>query len=218
MDHRKVMSFDLDGTITDISFADSVWLEGIPSLYAHKNDVSFVEARRTVLSEYDEIGRDRLEWYNLGYWIKKLGLDVPPDGILRSYQKRIKLFPEVPAVLEEFKNNGFRMIIVTNARREFVDLELEKTKMIHYFERVFSATSDFKLIKNSTHVYNEVCSICSVSPCEMVHVGDDQSFDFDVPKKLGIRAFYLDRSGKYSGKSTVHSLSELSRKIVKQTG
>jgi len=135
------MSFDLDGTITDISFVNSVWLEGIPSSYALKHDISFAEAKRSVLSEYNKIGRKRLEWYDLDYWIKKLDLDVSPEGILRSYQHRIKLFPEVPTVLKEFRNKGFRMVVVTNARREFVDLEFEKAKIKHHFEHIFSATS-----------------------------------------------------------------------------
>jgi len=48
----------------------------------------------------------------------------------------------------------------------------------------------------------------------MVHVGDDQSFDFDTPKRLGIIAFYLDRTGEHLGESTIHSLGELSEKIL----
>jgi len=216
-DNIRVVSFDLDGTITDISFVNSVWLEGIPRLYALKNGVSFADAKRTVMSEYNKVGRNRLEWYDLRHWIEKLGLDVSPNGILSSFQHRIKLFPEVPAVLKEFTKSGFRLIIVTNARREFVDLELEKTKIEHYFERVFSATSDFGLIKKTVSIYQKVCRICDISPYEMIHVGDDQSFDFETPNELGIIAFYLDRTGEHSGESTVHSLRELRGKIADRT-
>jgi HAD superfamily hydrolase (TIGR01493 family) len=216
-DNIRVMSFDLDGTLTDISFVNAVWLEGIPRLYALKNGVPLADAKRTVVSEYNKVGRKRLEWYDLRYWIEKLGLSVSPKEILSSFQHRIKLFPEVPAVLKDFKNSGFRLVIVTNARREFADLELEKTKIEHYFERVFSATSDFGLIKKTVGVYQTVCRICDISPHEMVHVGDDQSFDFDIPNMLGIMAFYIDRTGEHSGESTVHSLRELSGKIADRT-
>ncbi len=216
-DSVRVISFDLDGTLTDMSFVNSVWFEGIPRLYAIKNGISFEDARETVTGEYNKIGRKRLEWYDLRYWIEKLGLDASPEEILNSFRHRIKLFPEVLEVLEGFASSGFRLIIVTNARREFADLELQETRVEHYFERVFSATSDLGLIKKATSTYQEVCRICDISPQEMVHVGDDQNFDFNVPRMLGIKSFYLDRTGKHSGDSTVHSLRELSEKILKRT-
>lgn len=210
----RVVSFDLDGTVTDVSFVDSVWLEGMPRLYAVKNGLSFEDARSVVTREYGKVGRERLEWYDLSYWIARLGLPVSAGEVLSSFEHRIRVFPEVPEVLEGFRDGGYRLIIVTNARREFVDLELERTGIGQYFERVFSSTSDFGLIKKTVSLYRKVCSLCDVSPEEMVHVGDDLRFDFDVPSKLGIRAFYLDRTGRHSGDHVVHSLRELGKELA----
>jgi HAD superfamily hydrolase (TIGR01549 family) len=217
MASARIVSFDLDGTLTDISFVDSVWLEGMPRRYALKNDVPFEVAKGRVMSEYGKVGREKLDWYDLGYWIRRFGLDVSPEEVLSSFQHRIMVYPEVHDVLEMLRDMGFRLIIVTNARREFADLELEKTKILPYFERVFSSTSDFGLIKNSVSVYRKVCSICDVLPSEVVHVGDDSCFDFDVPSKLGIISFYLDRTGKHSGEFVVSSLKELSQKLAGST-
>jgi HAD superfamily hydrolase (TIGR01549 family) len=213
----KVVSFDLDGTITDISFVDSVWLEGIPRLYAVKNGLSFEDAKKIVTGEYGKVGRERVEWYNLSYWIDKLGLDVSPWKVLSSYQHKIRVYPEVPEVLEEFRDRGLRLVVVTNAHREFADLELEKTRIGNYFERVFSSTSDFGLIKKSVSLYEKVCSLSDISPGEMIHVGDDRCFDFEVPNRLGIRAFYLDRTGEHSGDYVIHTLRELNEKLGDQT-
>ncbi len=210
----RTVSFDLDGTITDISFVDSVWLEGMPRSYALKNGVSFEDAKKHVMTEYNKVGRERLEWYDLNYWIEKLGLDVSPKGILGSFQNEIRMFPEVLEVLKDLRKRGLRLIIVTNARREFVDLELERTNIENYFERVFSSTSDFGLVKNTVNLYQKVCNVCDVSPEEIIHVGDDQLFDFDVPNKLGITAFYLDRTGEHSGEFVIHTLKELSGKLA----
>jgi putative hydrolase of the HAD superfamily len=189
----------------------------MPRQYALKKDIPFDVAKRRVMSEYGKVGKEKLEWYDLSYWIRRFGLDVSPEEILSSFQHRIMVYPEVHDVLEMLREKGFSLIIVTNARREFADLELEKTKILPYFERVFSSTSDFGLIKNAVSVYRKVCSICDVLPDKVVHVGDDRRFDFDVPSKLGIMAFYLDRTGKYSGKSVVSSLKELSRKLARST-
>jgi putative hydrolase of the HAD superfamily len=34
-----------------------------------------------------------------------------------------------------------------------------------------------------------------VPPSQMIHVGDHYEFDFLVPQKLGMKAYYLDRNG-----------------------
>jgi HAD superfamily hydrolase (TIGR01549 family) len=186
-------------------------------LYSIKHGVAFDEAKKFVTSEYGKVGRERLEWYDISYWIRKLDLDVSPEQVLESYQQRIGVFPEVTGVLDMLKHMGLRLIIVTNARREFVDLEIKKTKIGPYFEQVFSATSDFGLIKNAPDIYEKVCTICKVTPKEMIHVGDDRRFDFEVPRELDIEAFYLDRTGKHSGAFVIHSLTELSPKLTAGT-
>lgn len=216
MQSTKMVSFDWDGTIADISFVNSVWLEGVPRSLVSKNHVSLEDAKRLVTSEYAKVGRERLEWYDLQYWIERFDLDVSREELLNSYQDKIKIYPEVVEVLESFSRSGLRLVVVSNARREFIDLELEKTHIQHFFEQVFSSTSDFGLVKTTVGPYREVCRICGISPGEVVHVGDDRRFDFDVPTSLGIRSFYLDRTGKESGESIVHTLTELKEKLVKQ--
>ena len=210
----KIVSFDLDGTITDTSFVDSVWLEGIPRLYALEKNLPLEDAKRLVKREYDKIGRERLEWYDPSYWIEKFGLHISPKELLNSFESKIRIFPEVPEVLEEIRIRELKQIIVSNARREFVDLEIDKTNIAHYFERIFSATSDFGQIKKSVDIFQEVCKICHITPEEMIHVGDDRLFDFEIPRKLGVPAFYLDRTGQCKEKSAIHNLRELNEKLT----
>jgi putative hydrolase of the HAD superfamily len=74
MTRIKVISFDLDGTLFDNRFVDSVWLEEIPRLYSVKKRVPIDDARKAVKGEYDKVGKERLEWYDLNYWIRKFDL------------------------------------------------------------------------------------------------------------------------------------------------
>lgn len=212
--HRiKAISFDLDGTLVDYKFVESVWFEGIPQLYSVEKKVSFGDARKIVKKEYDKIGKEKLEWYNLQYWIKKFGLNITPQELLRHFEQKIEIYPEVPKVLDELKQRDFRLIIVTNARREFVELELRKAEIENYFNRIFSSTSDFGLVKKTVNLYRRVCNILEISPQEIIHVGDDQNFDFDVPRRLGIMALYLDRTGKHKGELVIHNLEALNKKL-----
>jgi len=111
----KVVSFDLDGTLTDSSFVDSVWLEGIPRLYSIKKGVSFDDAGKAVKREYDKVGKEKLRWYDLHYWIKKFDLNVSWQDLLCCFEQRIRIYPEVLKVLEELTQRDFKLIIITNA-------------------------------------------------------------------------------------------------------
>jgi len=209
----KILSFDIDGTITDMSFVNSVWLQGVPALYSLKNEIPFGEALSQVKFEYDKIGREKIEWYDLGYWLNKFKINMRPEQLLDSFVDRIHVFEEVHEILEKLKNSGYKLIIITNARREFLDLEMNKTGTNRYFENTFSSPSDFKLTKNGTAVYKKVCDSCKISPIEMIHVGDDPEFDFEVPKQIGIRAFLLDRTGTKTGQFIISSLKEFADKL-----
>jgi HAD superfamily hydrolase (TIGR01549 family) len=212
---NKVVSFDLDGTLTDSSFVDSVWLEGIPRLYSIKKGVSFDEAKKAVKREYDKVGNEELKWYDLHYWIKKFDVNVSWQDLFSSFEQRIRIYPEVFEILEELTQRDFRLIIITNANKEFLDFQLASTKIGGYFEAVFSATSDFGLVKKTVDLYRRVCTILKIFPHEMVHVGDDRNFDFDVPQRLGILAFHLDRTGTHKGEYVIHSLKDLNQKMEK---
>ena len=213
MEKARIVSFDLDGTITDSSFADSVWFQGLPRQYAHERNVTFEEAKKELKKEYDKVGRMQLEWYDMQYWIKKFSLHITPEKVLNEFKDRINMFPELPGVFQKLREKGFRLIVVSNAHREFVDLELEETKIISYFEHIFSSTSDFGLIKNDPRLYKKICEICKIHPQQMIHVGDDCLFDFEAPRKLGILAFHLDRTKQCKEQFTVRSLQELNEKL-----
>ena len=189
----KVISFDLDGTLTDSSFANFIWLEEIPRLYAKKNKISFDAAKKTVLDNYNKVGSEKLEWYNIKYWFNKYNIKKNPTEMIASHKNKVKLFDDVNLTLKKLSKLNKKIIIISNARREFVDLEIQQTKIKKFFNHIFSATSDFNLTKNKPTIFQEVCKICKISPFEMIHIGDDYKFDYQVPKQIGIRAIHLNR-------------------------
>jgi HAD superfamily hydrolase (TIGR01549 family) len=120
----------------------------------------------------------------------------------------------VHKTLKELKKIGKRLIIISNASTEFIEFQIERTNIKKYFESIFSATSDFRLTKKTTKVYKKVCNNLKILPHQMLHIGDDQKFDFIVPGKLGISAFHLDRTGTIKEEYTIHNLKNLTKKIV----
>ena len=209
MKETKVVSFDLDGTLTNSSFANSVWLEEIPKVYAIKNKISINTAKRKVYQNYTKVGNQKLEWYDITFWLKKFNLDIEPTKLIYSNKDKIHLFNDVIPILNKLLKLKKRLIIISNAKREFVNLEISQTKIGSFFENIFSATSDFNSTKNDPKVYISICKICKILPSQMMHIGDDYKFDFETPISLGIKSLYLNREGKEKGKFIVKSLNEL---------
>jgi putative hydrolase of the HAD superfamily len=108
-------------------------------------------------------------------------------------------------------NKNYRLVISSNSAREFLNLEVEKIKS--YFNRVFSAPTDFQQLKKKTSFYQKICNLLGVDPAEMVHVGDRLDDDFVIPRKIGLMAYCLDREGEKSGEFFIRNLKEFEVRI-----
>ena len=205
----RLISFDLDGTLTIPEFVDAVWRVGVPKQYAAKHGVRLAEARELVAHLYDCMGDDELNWYDLPFWVKYLKLDVPAEKLIAEYENLIALFPDVTATLSSLQQRH-DLIIISNANRMFLDREVAVTGIEKYFKKIFSATSDFGRVKREEDIYRMVCERMNVSPAEIIHVGDHREFDFEAPQRIGIRSYFLDRTKKDTGPQVIHSLDELS--------
>lgn len=208
----KVISFDMDGTLVDSEFTDWVWSHGIPSLYAARKGLSFPEAKAWVEEEYRKVGERALEWYDIKYWFRFFDLDRDWKELMERYVDKIRVYGDVFETLESLSGR-FSLVLTSNAGREFIDVELEATGLRRYFDRIFSATSDFGQVKKTAGVYERICDLLGTEPVDVLHVGDHYDFDYLVPKTLGIRAYYLDRTGQKVGDEVLWSLKSLEEKL-----
>ncbi len=204
----KLISFDLDGTLTTPEFVDAVWRVGVPRHYAAKHGVKIAQARELVAHLYDCMGDDELNWYDLPFWVKYLKLDVPAEQLIAEYENLISLFSDVTATLSSLQQRH-DLIIISNANRMFLDREVAVTGIGKYFKKIFSATSDFGRVKREEDIYRMVCERMNITPAEIIHIGDHREFDFEAPQRIGIRSYFLDRSQKETGPQIIHGLEEL---------
>ena len=201
----RVISLDMDGTLVNSRFVEKVWMEGMPMLYAEKTGLDFPVAKSYVVGEYMKVGSDRLEWYDLMYWIEMFGLKVGKDDLLQMYEDEIETYPEVQEVLDLLAEN-YELVVTSNAAREFIDIELEG--LSDYFSETFSATSDFREVKKSPLIYGTVCAHMGAKPFEVLHIGDHYNYDYESPLDAGLDALFLDRKGERSGREVVGDLRE----------
>ena len=210
MGRIEIVSFDMEGTLVDHGFSNLIWEEDIPRLFAREHGVRLEVARERVFEEYREVGDERPEWYDVDYWFRRLGLRDDWRDLLDERRDACKVYPEARGVLKRLENK-FVLIVTSNTIREF--LEVQMGDLGGFFAHIFSAPSDFGLVKKSADFYSRICKITGRPPEAMAHVGDHLKFDYDAPRRLGIQAYYLDRSGKSTGDHVVHDLLEFERKL-----
>ncbi len=200
----------MDGTLVSSRFVDLVWMEGMPRLYAERHGLDFPAAKEMVIGEYMKVGSDRLEWYDMQYWMDRFDLRMKKEDLLDIYSDEIQLFPEVEEALEAL--SGFDLVVTSNAAREFIEVELGS--LMDWFDHVFSATSDFRDVKKSSSVYRRVCRDLGRSPVEVLHIGDHYVYDYEAPLEAGLDALFLDRKGNRSGSEVVGDLREAADLIL----
>lgn len=213
MNKKKLISFDLDCTLIDPTYNTFVWEIGIPQLYAKKNDVSLSKAKSIVIGEYQRVGDGALEWYDIAYWFRFFELPGSWQDLMEEHRDKVRLFPEVKAVMEDLAPS-YDLIIISNAAREFVEIETKETEIANYFTRTFSTTSDFGQVKKTPQCYEQIYEIMGTKPSDVIHVGDHYEFDYLIPKRLGMRAYFLDRDGnKPKDRYTIKNLREFANLI-----
>jgi HAD superfamily hydrolase (TIGR01549 family) len=204
---KKIVSFDLDGTLVDGAYGNMVWLDGLPELYGRRHSMPLDEAKKLVKSEYDSMGEENILWYDITYWLKRFDLATSIPELLDRYSDHIRIIRGVTEALERLSKE-YTLVIASNAARIFVEKELSRSGLARYFPHAFSATSDFQMVKKEEEFYRRLCRLLKVDPSEMVHVGDHAVFDVEVPLRAGLDAFHYNPGGQSNGR-TVCDLREL---------
>ncbi|HNT43924.1 MAG TPA: HAD family hydrolase [Syntrophorhabdaceae bacterium] len=188
---KKVISFDLDGTLVDARYGDMVWNVGIPSEYAKKYGMAFDEARAFIRARYESVGDGDITWYEIEHWLERFSLDVSPAELLDRYAEHIALLPGAREVVDTL-GDRYTLVIASNAARIFVEKELGETGLSGSFSLVVSATSDYGMVKKQEEFFLRLLAEVGAVPHEVVHVGDHPVFDHDVPSGLGIECYCID--------------------------
>lgn len=213
---KRFISFDVDGTLVRPEFNDLIWRKALPELYARKHRMEIEEARKFVEREYDKIGQYDLRWYSLDFWLGYFELNAKEKEILGKYAEEVSLYPDVLPTLEKLSKR-YQLVIASCMGGDFIEVKLQKRGMGKYFTHIFSAIS-LGLIKKEEKFYFDLCSRLAINPEELVHIGDHYEFDYLVPRRVGIEAYYLDRNedSQKASSGVVKSLGELGRHLLKE--
>jgi len=146
---------DMDGTLLDKHFDDYFWEHYVPEIFAGKNDLTPLEARKELLSRYKSI-EGTLAWTDLDYWSEKLDLDIP--ALKLKINHLIQVHPFVVDFLQYCANLEKKVHLVTNAHSKTLDIKMRKTDIGSYFDRII-CSQDIGLPKEDPEFWERLESL-----------------------------------------------------------
>jgi len=181
----KCVSFDLQGTITESDFCDSLWINIIPRIYALRKNISEQEAKIEIKNIYGENAIYNLKYYDDNYWTKMLEFNAIEE--LEKIGKKPKIDGQF---IEIIKNLKTKKIIISTTTNLFINTELGKEAQ--YFDKLYSCVDYFKIGGKTPEVFIKVAKELNLKPQEILHIGDNYIMDIENAKKAGVNTIHFN--------------------------
>lgn len=166
---------------------------------------------------------DRAFWVNLYHYVlHKLGIheDWTEEEIFNCCHELYEiytapeyydLFDDVKPFLEELRNRGFRIGIISNFAPTLKAILTDKG-ILHYFDPVLVST-EVGLEKPDPAIFEKALQMAGVDAKDVLYIGDHETNDVWAPNQVGIDAVRILRYPYHTGDG-IHSLLELFQKPV----
>ena len=151
----RLISFDLQGTLSDSAFSDEFWLELLPLLYAQKSRLTLDQAQSALRSLFGSLGKYHRFYYCPRSWIEELCPERSFAQVLQEGKHSPHLFEDSLALVKELVGL-VPLIIVSTTTHDFIELELSDARQ--YFEGVYSTLDDFDTAGKRPEIFRAIAS------------------------------------------------------------
>ena len=173
---------DMDGTLLDLNYDNTLWNEHVPAMFAALNDMTVAEAHDHLYGA--AAGRRRkLDYYSLDYWETTTRLDI--DALHRELKHLIEYRRNALAFLTRLQQTGRRAVIATNAHRRSLAVKNEVTDIVDKVDACHSA-HDFGAPKEDRRFW-EALALSEPFDIARTLFIDDNLHVLDAASDYGIR-------------------------------
>ncbi|TCS43991.1 GMP/IMP nucleotidase [Reinekea marinisedimentorum] len=129
---------DMDGTLLDLCFDDTLWRIALPKAYAEHHQITEDEASKTII-QLAEQAWGKLDWYCLDYWSEQVGFDIRP--VKSELSHLIGFRKGALAFLKWLKHHNKHVILATNAHPDSIALKDLHTDLSQWVDVIMDAHS-----------------------------------------------------------------------------
>ena len=124
-----------------------------------------------------------------------------PAGTLPEWQP----FPEVPEALERARANGWKLVILSNTDRDYIEASMRRIGVPFEFAIVASEIGSYKPALGHWRAFEE-----KVGRLPDVHVAASLFHDIAPSNELGLKSVWVNREGEEPGPRPTREITDLS--------
>ncbi|MFD3448951.1 HAD family hydrolase [Microbacteriaceae bacterium 4G12] len=215
--------FDIDATLLNHDQAERMGAIDFLKEYANElqlSDTEFVELWYNLSDKYFEkfLAKEltfqeqrRMRIKDLfGHHLSSEQADNKFKDYLRLYKKNWSAFEDVIPCLQQLKQLGFRLGIISNGDYTQQLEKLESIGILNYFDCIITS-SEIGIAKPNAAIFLEACNQANVQAQDGYYVGDRLETDAIASENSGMKGIWLNRIDKttHPNVDVINSLSEL---------
>ena len=123
---------------------------------------------------------------------------------------KVSLYPDAQEMLQRLREEGLKIGLVTNGLQSDTDRILPKVGLQGFFDVVVMVNT-LRKMKPDAEVFRYALEKLQAKAPEAIFVGDEIETDYKGAQGCGLRAFLIDRDGKFQDKGVnrISSLKDL---------
>jgi 5'-nucleotidase len=190
---------DLDGTLLDQAYDNHIWRDLIPQRFALKRGLELHAACAEIARLFE--GRSgTLEWYDIDYWTRTLGVDV--GELHREVRSQVAWLMGAREFLTRARAMNKRLVLLTNSHPVALAVKHEQTGVLDHLDAAVSS-QEFGAPKENQRFWQAAQARFGFDPARSLFA-DDNGKMLEAARIAGIRWVYGVRHWDTKGSRREH--------------
>lgn len=181
----ETVLLDMDGTLLDLNFDTSFWLDYLPVVWATVNGVDIEQGRARLAPMFKEHA-GTLNWYSVDFWSEELGLDIMHHK--QDLADKIQYRPTAQLFLQRCRRESNDVRLVTNAHRKIYQMKEARTQIGQYFDEVL-CSHELNRPKEDPLFWHDLQAHQHFDPNKTLFIDDNDSV-LESAQQFGIKHLF----------------------------